>query len=137
MKALPLRILERQARRLHREAHVYYFAFRHPGVRWHARLLAACTVAYLLSPVQLIPSFIPFIGFLDDALVLFLGVKLLQRIIPAEVLTECRRLAEAAEIREKDKIQSTAAVITSITVVSLWLLAAIATCALTVRFIRR
>jgi uncharacterized membrane protein YkvA (DUF1232 family) len=88
--------------------------------------VAACTAGYLFSPVQLIPSFIPVIGFADDFLVLFLGIKTLHRIIPPDVLMECRELAKAAEMRRKDEIRSTAAVIAFVAVVTLWLLAAVA-----------
>jgi uncharacterized membrane protein YkvA (DUF1232 family) len=126
-----------QAQRLHREAHVFYFAFKHPSVPWYAKLVAACTAGYLFSPIQLIPSFIPVIGFLDDFLVLFLGVRLLQRIIPLEVLTECREQAKAAEMRRKDEIRSAAAVIASFAVATLWLLAAITASRLIAVYISR
>lgn len=61
----------------------------HPRVPWHARLVAGCAVAYLVSPIQLIPTFIPVIGQMDDLLVLFLGMKLLRKLTPAEILAEC------------------------------------------------
>ena len=93
---------------------------------WHARLVAACTAGYLFSPIQLIPSFIPVIGFLDDLLVLFVGVKLVQRITPPDVLTESRQLAEAAEVRRKEEIRSSAAIVAAVVVPAVWLLAAVA-----------
>jgi len=114
-----------QARRIHREAQVFYFAFKHPRVPWYAKVVAVSMAGYLSSPIQLIPSFIPVIGFSDDFLVLFLGVKLFQRIIPPGVLRECRELAKAAELRRKDEIRSTAAVVAFVAVVALWFLAAI------------
>jgi uncharacterized membrane protein YkvA (DUF1232 family) len=116
---------QQQAQRVHREAQVFYFAFKHPGVPWSAKIVAVCTAGYLFSPIQLIPSYIPVIGFLDDFLVLFLGAKLLKRIIPPEVLTECLELANAAEMRRKDEIRSPAAVVASVVIVAVWLLAAI------------
>jgi uncharacterized membrane protein YkvA (DUF1232 family) len=119
-----------EAQRLHREAHVLYFAFKHPRMHWYARLVAVCTAGYLFSPIQLIPSFIPVIGFLDDLLVLFLGVKLLQRITPPDVLTECRELAEAAEMQRKEEIRSGVAVVASVVIATLWLLGAVAASAL-------
>jgi uncharacterized membrane protein YkvA (DUF1232 family) len=125
-----------QAQRLHKEAHVFYFVFKHPRTRWYARLLAVCTAGYLLSPIQFIPSFIPAIGFLDDFAVLFLGAKLLQRITPAGVLAECRQLAEAAAIRRKEEIRSTAAVVASVVIATVWLLAAITASALMAKYIR-
>ena len=124
---------KQQAQRLHAEARVCYFVFRHSRVRWYARLVAACTAAYLFSPVQLIPSFIPVIGFLDDVLVLFLGVKLLQRITPTDVVAECRQLAEATETRRNEKIESAAGVAASIAIVLLWLLATVTAGALLVK----
>jgi uncharacterized membrane protein YkvA (DUF1232 family) len=124
-----------QAQRVHLEAHVFYFAFKHPRTRWYAKLVAVCTAGYLLSPIQLIPSFIPVIGFLDDLLVLFLGVKLLQRITPSDVLAECRELAKAAETRRKEEIRSSAAVFASVAIVTLWLLATVTASALVVAYI--
>jgi uncharacterized membrane protein YkvA (DUF1232 family) len=123
------------AQQLHREAHVFYFVFKHPRTHWYARLVALCTAGYLLSPIQLIPSFIPVIGFLDDLLVLFLGVKLLRRITPPDVLAECRELARAAEVRSKEESRSSAAVVASVAIVTLWLLAAFTASALAVRYI--
>jgi len=127
---------KQQAQRLRKEAHVFYFVFKHPRTRWYARLLAVCTAGYLLSPVQLIPSFIPVIGFLDDFAVLFLGAKLLTRITPPDVLAECRKLADAAETRRKEEIRSTAAVVASIVIATVWLLAAITASALMAKYIR-
>ena len=100
-------------------------------------MVAACTTAYLFSPIQLIPSFIPVIGFLDDFLVLFLGVKLLLRITPADVFIECRELAEAAEISRKEQIRSAAAIVVSVVIATVWLLAAVASSALLAAYIRR
>jgi uncharacterized membrane protein YkvA (DUF1232 family) len=125
-----------QARRLQKEAHVFYFVFKHPRTRWYAKLLAVCTAGYLLSPVQLIPSFIPVIGFVDDFAVLFLGAKLLQRITPPAVLVECRQLADAAETRRKEEIKSKAAVIASVAVATVWLLAAVGASALMAAYVR-
>ena len=122
-----------QAQRLRTEALVFYFAFKHPRVTWFARCVAICTAAYLLSPVQLIPSYIPVIGFLDDVLVLFLGVKLLRRIIPKDVLAECRQRAEVLEAGGIQKFESAA----SIAIVLLWLVASVTASALMVRHFRR
>jgi len=121
---------EQQAQRIHTEAQTFYFASKHPRVHWHAKLVAACTAGYLFSPIQLIPTFVPVIGLLDDFLVLFLGVKLLHRIIPPDILTDCREQANVAEMRQKDKVRSTASVIAVLAVALLWLFAAIAGSAL-------
>jgi len=112
----------RQAQRVQKQAHVFYFVFKHPRNPWYAKMIAACTAGYLLSPVQLIPSFIPGIGFLDDLLVLFLGVKLLQKITAEDVLRECRTLADAAEAQRKEEIRSGAALVVPFAIAIVWLL---------------
>jgi uncharacterized membrane protein YkvA (DUF1232 family) len=124
-----------QAQRVQREAQFYYFAFKHPRVPWYAKLVAACSAGYLFSPIQLIPSYIPVIGFLDDFFVLFVGAKLLQRLIPPEVLAECRQLALAAEIRRKEEIRSTPAVIAFVAIAAVWLLVAVGASILVARYI--
>ena len=104
-------------------------------MRWYARLVAGCTAGYLLSPIQLIPSYIPGIGFLDDLLVLFLGAKLLQKITPLDVMNECRELADKAEMRRQDEIGWAAAVAVPTAVVVLWLISGIAASALMAAYI--
>jgi uncharacterized membrane protein YkvA (DUF1232 family) len=125
----------RQAQRLQREAHVFYFAFKCPRVPWYARLVAVCTAGYLFSPIQIIPNYIPVIGFLDDFVILFVSVKLLQRFIPADVLTRCRQLAETAEAGRKEKIRSAATFWAIVAIASLWLLGTVAASSLMVRYI--
>jgi len=77
------------------------------------------------------------IGMLDDLLVIFLGVRLLRKITPADVLAESRRLADAAEVRRKEKIKSRFAVVASVAFVTVWLLVAIAASVLMARYIYR
>src|SRR5262245_41310645 len=81
--------------RLQREVHALGLACRDPRVPWYAKALAAAVVAYAVSPIDLIPDFIPVIGYLDDALVIPLGVALVIRMIPSEVMDECRARATA------------------------------------------
>src|SRR5277367_2396681 len=122
-----------QVQRLKKEGHVFYFAFKHPGVPWYAKVVAATSMGYIFSPVQLIPSFIPVIGFSDDFLVLFLGAKLFQRVTPPKVLIECRELAESAGMRKKEEIRSAASVVAFVTIGALWLTIAMATSALVLK----
>jgi len=125
-----------QAEQVQTQAHIFYLAFKHPRMPWYARLVAACTAGYLLSPIQLIPSFIPVVGFLDDLLVLFLGAKLLQRITPPEVLRECRQHAQDAKERRKDEKRSAAAMVAAIIVAIVWLLLAFAANGIVAAYIR-
>ncbi len=111
------------AQRVHKEAYVFYFVFRHPRTRWYTKAIAACSAAYLLSPVQLIPSFLPVVGFLDDFLVLYVGAKAIQRLTPPEVLQECRDRADAAELRKREEVSSGFARFAFGFIAALWLLA--------------
>jgi uncharacterized membrane protein YkvA (DUF1232 family) len=91
--------LKQQARTLKRETTTLYLAARDPRTPWRARLVVGFVVAYALSPFDLIPDFIPVIGYLDDLLIVPLGIKLALRLIPAEVLADCRARAREAEGR--------------------------------------
>jgi uncharacterized membrane protein YkvA (DUF1232 family) len=115
-----------KAQELQKEAHVFYFAFKHPRTPWYARLIAACAAAYLLSPIQIIPSFIPIIGFMDDLVVLVVGFKLVKRAISPEVLQECRDHAEAAEVRRRAEVTPMTTVVLSTAIAILWLILGIA-----------
>ena len=101
-----------QARALQREVVTLYFAVRDPRVPWYARALAACVVAYALSPIDLIPDPIPVLGYLDDLLLLPLGVLAVRALIPAAVLAECR--ARAAQAASRPRSWVGAAVIVAI-----------------------
>ncbi len=88
--------LERWARALKRDLHALHRAARDPRVPWRAKLLAIGVASYALSPIDLIPDFIPVLGWLDDLVIVPLGLLLAVRMIPAEVMAEHRAAAEAA-----------------------------------------
>jgi uncharacterized membrane protein YkvA (DUF1232 family) len=90
-----LQRLKAKTRGLRREVFVLYLAMRHPATPWYAKALAACVVAYALSPIDLIPDPIPVIGYLDDLVLVPLGLLAVRRLIPPAVLTDCRQTAEA------------------------------------------
>jgi len=83
------------ARSIRRDTLAIWIAARDPRVRWHAKALAAGVAAYALSPIDLIPDFIPVVGYLDDLVIVPLGVLLVVRLIPADLLAEFRREAAA------------------------------------------
>ena len=88
-----MRLRERwrgQARDLKREVYALYFAVRDPRVPWYAKALAACVVAYACSPIDLIPDPIPILGYLDDLVLIPLGVLAVRALIPEAVLEDCR-----------------------------------------------
>ena len=88
--------LRRWAKVLKQQTFVVYFAARDPRTPWPARLLALAIAAYALSPIDLIPDFIPILGYLDDLIIVPLGVMLVLRLIPAEVLANSKTKASEA-----------------------------------------
>src|SRR5438552_10345019 len=86
------------AHQLKRDVHAVYLASRDPRVPWYAKALAVAVAGYALSPIDLIPDFIPVLGYLDDLIVVPLGVALL-KLIPPEVMAELRIRATASQDR--------------------------------------
>jgi uncharacterized membrane protein YkvA (DUF1232 family) len=82
------------AQNLKRDSHAVYLASRDPRVPWHAKVLAVAVAAYALSPIDLIPDFIPVVGYLDDLIIVPLGIWLVVSLIPDEVMAECRARAD-------------------------------------------
>ena len=76
------------------ELRVLYYASHHPQVKWYSKLLVFLTVAYALSPLDLIPDFIPVVGLIDDLVIVPFGIFLALKTIPKEVLAECREQAK-------------------------------------------
>lgn len=111
---------QRWARALKREVSALYLACRDPRVPWYARALAGLVVAYAFSPIDLIPDVIPVIGYLDDLILVPLGVALVIRLIPPAVLGECR--AEAGRLMAAGKpVNWVAAGV----IIAIWLLLAL------------
>jgi len=107
------------AGRLKLETYAIYLAYRDPRTPWHARLFAACVVGYAFSPIDLIPDVIPVLGYLDDLVLVPLGVSIALRMIPPPVLAECRE--EARTVLEQGKPTNRAA---AVVIVGIWLLLA-------------
>jgi uncharacterized membrane protein YkvA (DUF1232 family) len=118
------------ARTIKRDVHALYLASRDPRVPWYAKALAVAVAGYALSPIDLIPDFIPVLGYLDDVVILPLGILLVIRMIPPEIMAEHRALASAA--RERPVSRTAAAIIALI-----WALSIALTGWLAYTFIRR
>jgi len=87
------------ARAIKEDAHAIYLAARDPRTPWFAKAIALAVAAYALSPIDLIPDFVPVLGYLDDLVIVPLGIVIAVRLIPAEVLTEHRAAARIAAAR--------------------------------------
>lgn len=110
-----------QLKKLKQETYAIYIACKDPRVPWYARLLAGVVVAYAFSPIDLIPDIIPVIGYLDDLILVPLGIALVIKLIPPAVLQDCRQQAATA-MAEGKPTNWVAAII----VVVLWFLLGIA-----------
>ena len=108
---------KQRARQLKKETYAIYIACKDPKVPWYARVFAGFVVAYALSPIDLIPDFIPILGYLDDLVLVPLGIILVIKMIPPIVLEECREKAEAAMSQGKPTSHSAALVI-----IGIWLI---------------
>ena len=130
-----LRFFVSWKRRVHilkRETFTLWLACRHPLVPWYAKALALVVVGYALSPIDLIPDFIPVLGVLDDLVLIPLGFMLVIRLIPAEVLAECRQRSEEIVGRATRAGKVAAAVI-----VLVWILTAALIAWITIRVAQR
>ena len=85
------------AREIKRDVHALYLAARDPRVPWYAKAAAIAVVAYALSPIDLIPDFIPVLGYLDDLLIVPLGILLAVRLVPRGLMAEFRAAAVDAD----------------------------------------
>lgn len=113
--------LKKWARKLKGEIIALYFTLRHPQTPLFTKIIAAIVVGYALSPIDLIPDFIPILGYLDDVILLPLGIALVVRIIPKDILDACREEARINPPVMKPKIWLAAYVIMMIWVAILYL----------------
>ncbi|MBU6392682.1 MAG: DUF1232 domain-containing protein [Planctomycetota bacterium] len=86
--------LKQRVRHLKAETFALYLAARDPRTPWYAKLLVAGIVAYALSPIDLIPDFVPVLGYLDDLILIPIGIALAIKLVPHQVLAECRARAQ-------------------------------------------
>ena len=108
---------KRRARQLKVETYALYLACKDPRVPWYAKVFAACVVGYAFSPIDLIPDFIPVVGYLDDLVLVPLGITLALKMIPKTVLDECRENAQETLSQDKPRSWVAAGV-----VIAIWLL---------------
>lgn len=106
---------QKQIKQLKAETLAIYFACKDDRVPWYIRMFAVCVVAYIFSPIDLIPDFIPIFGYLDDLILVPLGIMLVLKMIPPIVLAECREKAKM-QINQQKPISLVAAAV----IVMLW-----------------
>ena len=112
--------LKSRARQLKTEVTALYLAARHPRTPWYAKALVAAIVAYAVSPIDLIPDFIPVLGFLDEIVLLPMAIVLAVKLVPADVMAECR-----ARAIDSGRVRGTAGRIAAAVIVLLWITAVV------------
>ena len=108
--------LKQWARSIKRDVHALYLASRDPRVPWYAKALGLAVAAYALSPIDLIPDFVPVLGYLDDLIIVPVGIFLVVRLIPPEIMAEHRAAATAADMNSVGR--KAAAVIVAVWIAS-------------------
>jgi len=111
--------LREHARQLKAETFALYLAAKDPRTPWYARLLVAGIVAYALSPIDLIPDFVPVFGYLDDLVLIPLGIALAIKLVPNSVLAECRARAQQTVLSGKPVGR-----VAGVVIIMLWLILA-------------
>ncbi len=119
---------KQKARELKIEMYALYLAYKDPRVPLAARIFAACVVGYAFSPIDLIPDPIPILGYLDDLVLIPLGVMLARKMIPQDVLAECQ--TQAREVMKRGKPVNWAA---AVVIVVIWVSLAL----VAIRFVKR
>jgi len=117
--------LKEWARALKRDVHALYLAALDPRVSWQAKVLAACVAAYALSPIDLIPDFIPVLGYLDDLVIVPLGIWLALTLIPPDVMRDCRERAVLASSRPTSRAAA-------VVIIAIWV---VVVCAVVIRLL--
>ncbi len=108
---------KQKARALKQEIHAIYLCCKDPRTPWYAKALAGCIVAYALSPIDLIPDFIPVLGYVDELILLPLGIAAVRKMIPPVVLAECRLTAKETSIQGEGKGWMVAGIIIAIWII--------------------
>lgn len=91
------------AKKIKHQLFVLYFAYKDERIPWYAKVFTICVVAYAFSPIDLIPDFIPILGYVDDVILVPLGILLALKMIPNEVILECEVKAKEMINRRKPK----------------------------------
>jgi uncharacterized membrane protein YkvA (DUF1232 family) len=117
--------LTQRIRTLRLETYVIYYAVKDPRVPWFAKLVAGGAVGYQVSPIQLVPNWVPVLGLVDNFLALALAAWLVRRVTPQIVIAECSGRAQAALLRHAQAMGGVGARIAAAGVLIVWLLSGI------------
>lgn len=111
---------KQSARKLKSETKALYLAYKHPQTPWYAKAFAGLVIAYAFSPIDLVPDFIPVLGYIDDLILVPLGITLAIKMIPGSVMVDCRMQAEIETAEGKQ-----ANWISAVIIIMLWITLAV------------
>lgn len=94
---------KQKANQLQTEVKALYLAYRHPQTPWYAKVCMAAVLGYAISPIDLIPDFIPVLGYLDDLVIIPAGIYFTLKLIPRDVMQECREKAKTSQFSTRAK----------------------------------
>ena len=120
--------LKQKSRNLKIEIYALFLAYRDPRVPWYAKAFVAIVVGYAFSPIDLIPDFIPVLGYLDDLVLIPLGVAVALKMIPEKIMEDCR-IRSKEVMSAKKPINRAAAVV----IIFIWLMLIVMTIALVLK----
>jgi uncharacterized membrane protein YkvA (DUF1232 family) len=114
--------LKTKAKELKRETYTLYLVYKDSRVSWWKRLFLGVVIGYAVSPIDLIPDFIPVIGYLDDLILVPIGISIALKLIPREIIEECRKKAREGKNKEVPVGKKATLVIISIWIIGLIIL---------------
>ncbi|MEK1832910.1 YkvA family protein [Priestia megaterium] len=118
------------AKKLKKQLFILYLAYKDERVSWYTKLFTACVVAYAFSPIDLIPDFIPVLGYIDDIIIAPLGIMLALKMLPISVIEDCTIKAE--ELIQNEKPQNWVA---GSIIIVVWLLILMWSCFIVFKFL--
>ncbi|MED4025597.1 YkvA family protein [Priestia megaterium] len=122
--------LKQWAKKLKKQLFILYLAYKDERVSWYTKVFTACVVAYAFSPIDLIPDFIPVLGYIDDIIIVPLGVMLALKMLPISVIEDCTIKAE--ELIQNEKPQNWVA---GSIIIVVWLLILMWSCFIVFKFL--
>ena len=122
--------MKNRGRLLKTEVYAIYLAYKDPRVPWYARIFAVCVLGYAFCPIDLIPDPIPILGYLDDLILVPLGIFLALKMLPKEVMAECREQAKVTMLQNKP-VNRVAAIV----IVGIWIGLAILSVSIVSKFL--
>ncbi|MDM8148334.1 YkvA family protein [Priestia megaterium] len=122
--------LKQWAKKLKKQLFILYLAYKDERVSWYTKVFTACVVAYAFSPIDLIPDFIPVLGYIDDIIIVPLGIMLALKMLPISVIEDCTIKAE--ELIQNEKPQNWVA---GSIIIVVWLLILMWSCFIVFKFL--